>query len=269
MTLPPSSLDALAADYAERTWLDVRPRHHAGPGDARHITHGLAAAGWTRRSDPLGPHLVLQSPDHRFGLEMSTGISSGGLWWWLCEHPTATNGWWAEFGDTPVEILGHVTDALVLDPPPPERCPSPLNTLAEAGWAVTAKDAVSPERCCHFARTTAMWSVRTYGAPSRHAPLVWHATLHPRTPQHVLAALAAGLADTAPLHRSTWDRTGLPSLRPEPSTLTATQIIGAHKDRVHALGTRWADSRSRAGVAPPPATSRSTSARAPRVAHAG
>ncbi|WP_342671170.1 hypothetical protein [Streptomyces chattanoogensis] len=28
---------------------ETRPRHLAGPADARHVTHGLAAAGWSAR----------------------------------------------------------------------------------------------------------------------------------------------------------------------------------------------------------------------------
>lgn len=272
MTLPSSSLDGLAADYAARTWLDVRPRHHAGPGDPRHLTHTLVAAGWTPRSDPLSPHLVLRSPDGQFGLEMSPSISPGGAWWWLREHPTPTsNGWWAEFGDTPVEILGHVTDALALGLPlRADSLPSPpLSALAAAGWGVSAREAVSPDRCCRLAKTTTMWSVRTHTAPPPSGRLVWHATLRPRTPPALVSALAAGLADPAPVQRSTWDRTVAPSVRQEPSLLSAEQIVAAHTERVHALRVRPLASRPPTGVAPLTTVPQGPELRTPRSAHAG
>ncbi|MCZ4103661.1 hypothetical protein O3W51_47220 [Streptomyces sp. H39-C1] len=52
-------LAAFASTHAWQIPFDTSPRHLAGPGDARHVTHGLAAAGWTPTSDPLilQPHV--------------------------------------------------------------------------------------------------------------------------------------------------------------------------------------------------------------------
>ncbi|MFF7337400.1 hypothetical protein ACFZAT_08660 [Streptomyces sp. NPDC008163] len=36
---------AFARTHATQLLHDTSPRHLAGPGDARHVTHGLAAAG--------------------------------------------------------------------------------------------------------------------------------------------------------------------------------------------------------------------------------
>ncbi|MFI9341846.1 hypothetical protein ACIG0D_11325 [Streptomyces sp. NPDC052773] len=51
-------LAAFADKHAWRIPFDTTPRHLAGPGDARHVTHGPAAAGWTHASDPLSPEIV-------------------------------------------------------------------------------------------------------------------------------------------------------------------------------------------------------------------
>ncbi|WP_228447387.1 hypothetical protein [Streptomyces paludis] len=45
-----------------------QPRHLAGPGDTRHVTHGLTAAGWSDVSDPLA-EIVTRSPDLRHRLQ--------------------------------------------------------------------------------------------------------------------------------------------------------------------------------------------------------
>ncbi|MEU1629230.1 DUF317 domain-containing protein [Streptomyces sp. NPDC020096] len=86
-------LAAFADHHAWRIPFDTSPRHLAGPGDARHVTHGLAAAGWTRTSDPLSPEIVLRSPDHRHSLQFDPQ-SATSAWWRLRAEPTGTEPGW-------------------------------------------------------------------------------------------------------------------------------------------------------------------------------
>ncbi|CAM5323736.1 hypothetical protein STENM36S_05492 [Streptomyces tendae] len=57
MPLSERQLDAFADKQAGQIPFDTSPRHLAGPGDARHVTHGLAAAGWATVSDPLSAEI--------------------------------------------------------------------------------------------------------------------------------------------------------------------------------------------------------------------
>ncbi|MFI1185791.1 hypothetical protein [Streptomyces californicus] len=52
MPLNERQLAAFADKHAWKIPFDTSPRHLAGPGDARHVTHGLAAVGWNTVSDP-------------------------------------------------------------------------------------------------------------------------------------------------------------------------------------------------------------------------
>ncbi|GAA2258345.1 hypothetical protein GCM10010415_20010 [Streptomyces atrovirens] len=80
MPVSERQLSEFADKHAWQIPFDTSPRHLAGPGDARHVTHGLAAAGWTRTSDPLSPRMVMTSPDHRYNLRFtrSPGICPRG-----------------------------------------------------------------------------------------------------------------------------------------------------------------------------------------------
>ncbi|MFC8859256.1 DUF317 domain-containing protein, partial [Streptomyces sp. NPDC057144] len=99
MPLSERRLDAFADKHAWQIPFDTSPRHLAGPGDARHVTHGLAAAGWTTVSDPLSAEIVMASPDHRYRLQFDPQSATSA--WWRLRAASADNehGWYAEFGE--------------------------------------------------------------------------------------------------------------------------------------------------------------------------
>ncbi|MGW0015648.1 DUF317 domain-containing protein, partial [Streptomyces tendae] len=80
MPVSERQLAAFADQHAGQIPYDVSPRHLAGPGDARHVTHGLAAAGWNLTSDPLSAEILLRSPDHRYRLQFDPQ-SHTSAWW--------------------------------------------------------------------------------------------------------------------------------------------------------------------------------------------
>ncbi|MFD3910078.1 DUF317 domain-containing protein [Streptomyces sp. NPDC058603] len=148
-----------------------RPRHLAGPGDARHVTHGLATAGWTRTSDLLSPEIVLTSPDHRLTLQLDSQ-SATSAWWRLEAEPTgAEPGWYAEFGErVPAEILGHLTDTLLIAPPSTQR-PDPFQVLESAGWPLdSATAAHSADVMCHGEQRRDQDDARAYWHIETHEP---------------------------------------------------------------------------------------------------
>lgn len=79
---------------------DIAPRYLAGPGDARHITHALAAAGWKVRSDPLAPVVDLVSPDLRYRLRHEPQTMAGGAVWRLRSDDPHEH-WYAQFTAIP------------------------------------------------------------------------------------------------------------------------------------------------------------------------
>ncbi|WP_406395022.1 DUF317 domain-containing protein [Streptomyces sp. NBC_00882] len=125
-------LAAFADKHAVQIPYDTSPRHLAGPGDARHVTHGLAAAGWNAISDPLSAEIILASPDLRHRLQFDPQ-SRTSAWWRLRAEPVGTEpGWYAEFGElVPAEVLAAFTDALTA--PPPQQ-PDPWQQVTSAGW---------------------------------------------------------------------------------------------------------------------------------------
>lgn len=185
--------EAFADTHAWRIPFDTSPRYLAGPGDGRHVTHGLAAAGWIRTSDPLSPEIVLTSPDKRYRLQFDPQ-SATSAWWRLWAEPTNAKPWYAEFGElVPAEILAGLTDALI--GPPPSEQPNPVRSLGWAGWVIEAQNsAVSLDGMCHVEQRTSRvngsaphWHIETaeplagrLGARDL-ARLVRRA--HPRTPR--------------------------------------------------------------------------------------
>lgn len=69
MPVSERQLAAFADTHAWQVLFDTSPRHLAGAGDGRRVTHGLATAGWARTSDPLSPEIVLTSPNRRHSLQ--------------------------------------------------------------------------------------------------------------------------------------------------------------------------------------------------------
>ncbi|MFI8307721.1 DUF317 domain-containing protein [Streptomyces sp. NPDC085927] len=230
--------------HAGQIPFDTSPRHLAGPGDARHVTHGLAAAGWSRISDPLSPQMVLTSPDHRRRLQFTPESGHLFAWWQLASEPTGTEPyWWAGFGElVPAEVLAGVTDAVIA--PPPARQPDPWQAVSSAGWVRTDEHtAHSADGMCSIElhplafRDAPSWHIETHetgfdGHPGRP---IWHARFHEHTPVHLVNAFVTALADSSPLQRGMYDRAAHYSAVQEPSPLTPKQVVAAHITRLDAL----------------------------------
>ncbi|MFG3038088.1 DUF317 domain-containing protein [Streptomyces sp. NPDC048330] len=256
-------LAAFADKHAWRIPFDTSPRHLAGPGDARHVTHGLAAAGWTRTSDPLSPEIVLTSPDRRHSLQFDPQ-SATSAWWRLRAEPTDTEpGWYAEFGKlVPAEVLGSLTDALTA--PPPAQRPDLFAVLESAGWLLDARNAArSTDAMCHIEQradqsdsTAAYWHVETC-EPGHGTPMgrrIWHAWFDGHTPEHLVNAFITALADPAPLQRGMYDRIAHHTAEQKPSPLSPQQVVDAHTGRLDTIGAQArATARRRTPAATAPA----------------
>ncbi|MFD9967744.1 DUF317 domain-containing protein [Streptomyces sp. NPDC059011] len=230
------------------------PRHLAGPGDARHVTHGLAAAGWTRTSDPLSPEIVLRSPDHRHSLQFDPQ-SATSAWWRLRAKPTdAEPGWYAE-------ILASLTDALTASTS--ARRIEPLQVLESAGWLINGEDAAhTSDVMCHVKQRSeqgeilAGWHVETRepGHGTQMSRRIWHAWFDGHTPAHLVDAFVTSLADTAPLQRGMYERTAHHSVVQKPSPLTPEQSVQAHTARLAGIReqARAAQRQHRTNATTPP-----------------
>ncbi|MEN8655291.1 DUF317 domain-containing protein [Streptomyces sp. 21So2-11] len=251
MPVSERQLAAFADRHAWQIPFDTSPRHLAGPGDARHITHGLASAGWKAVSDPLSAEIVLRSPDFRHSLQFDPQ-SATSAWWRLRAEPTDTEpGWYAEFGELlPAEILASLTDALVL--PLATGQENPLHMLDSAGWLIDGRgSATSDPPGCRVERRTergdalvpwrvqdrVSWHVeaREPGHGMPRGSRIWHASFDGNTPEHLVGAFVSALADPAPLQRAMFDRTAHFNVLQQPSTLTPQQTVDAHTTRLNAL----------------------------------
>ncbi|MEV7394022.1 DUF317 domain-containing protein [Streptomyces sp. NPDC091215] len=212
-------------------------------GDARHVTHGLAAAGWRTVSDPLSAEVVLRSPDLRHRLQFDPQ-STTSAWWRLWAEPTDTeHGWYAEFSElVPAEVLAGVTDALVV---PPQQRQDPWQAVISAGWQRHSDGTVlSPDSMCHIALRPLSefsrgpsWHVETR-EPCRGqfpGPRIWHAYFDEHAPAHLVGSFLTALADRRPLLRGMFDRTSHYSAVQEPSSLRPQQVVDAHTARIESL----------------------------------
>ncbi|MGM9380000.1 DUF317 domain-containing protein [Streptomyces antibioticus] len=243
MPLSERQLAAFADKHAWQIPFDTSPRHLAGPGDARHVTHGLAAAGWSAVSDPLSAEIVLRSPGLRHRLQFDPQ-SATSAWWRLRAEPTDTEaGWYAEFSElVPAEVLAGFTDALIV--PPPQQ-PDPWQPVTSAGWHRDSDGtARSPDSMCHIElrplsefRDRPSWHVETRepGHGEFSGPRIWHAYFDERTPAHLVGSFLTALADRSPLQRGMYDRTGHYSAVQEPSPLRPQQVVEAHAMRLKSL----------------------------------
>lgn len=269
MPVSARQLAAFVDTHAWRIPFDTSPRHLAGPGDARHVTHGLAAAGWTCTSDPLSPEIALHSPDRRYSLTFDPQ-SPTSAWWRLQAEPTTREpGWYTEFGEfLPAEILGYVTDTLVA--PLPVQQQGPFQVLEMAGWVRDSTDtARSTDGMCYVQRRLAQddarvssWRIEAckpgHGTPM--GPRIWHAWFSDTTPEYLVSAFITALADPAPLQRGMYEGLGHYSAVQQPSPLTSEQVVAAHTRRLDAIrvqaraarrqqGTTLATTPARPGVA--------------------
>ncbi|MFJ6574061.1 DUF317 domain-containing protein [Streptomyces sp. NPDC091292] len=239
MRVSKQQLTAFADKLACQIPFDTSPRHLAGPGDARHVTHGLATAGWICTSDPLSAEIILRSPDHRLTLQFDPQSATSAWWRLRAETTDSERGWYAEFGElVPAEILCHATDALVT--PPPSKQQAPWEVLGSAGWLLDEANraARSPDAMCHIEqgrdRDVMSWRIETLpsGHPYSDGPRIWHAWFDTRTPSCLVTAFITGLVDTAPLQRGMYERLGHYSTVQERSPLSPEQVAAAHTARV-------------------------------------
>ncbi|MBC3987532.1 DUF317 domain-containing protein [Streptomyces sp. AC563] len=246
MPLSERQLVAFADKHAWQIPLDTSPRHLAGPGDARHVTHALAAVGWSVLSDPLGAEIALSSPDRRHRLQFDPQSRSG-AWWRVRAQPTDTEvGWYAEFGELiPAEVLAGFTDALITASP---RQMDPWQLVTSAGWHRDSQStARSPDAMCSIERRPVSefshqpyWHVEARELGHRQFPgsRIWHAYFDEHTPARLVGSFLTALVDPRPLQRGTSDRTGHYSAVQEPSPHSPQQIVDAHTQRLQSLRAR-------------------------------
>ncbi|MEU3599316.1 DUF317 domain-containing protein [Streptomyces sp. NPDC006798] len=233
-------VNGFAADHETSLLDDIAPRYLAGPGDARHVTHALAATGWRIRSDPLAPVVDLVSPDLRYELRHEPQVMPGGTTWRLRGNDPR-GSWYAQFTAIPAEILAGLTDQLFL-PPPAEEPPTVWNLLADVGWSHTPhKDgaaARSPDGMVvvedmqitegYEARA---WRIHVRPRPDQ-GPVIWSAWIAHEPPAHLVTGLVAALTDPAPLRRN-WGQIGAHySARRTESRVTPEAHVEAHRTRI-------------------------------------
>ncbi|WP_329309192.1 SPDY domain-containing protein [Streptomyces microflavus] len=239
-------LDAFADDYLSKLGSPVSPRYLAGPGDPRHITHALYAAGWTVHSDPLHPVIRMKSPDleHELVFKPSPHHYHG---WWKVHSTLGPGHWYASFsGDAPVEIIAGLTDALV-HPSPAAASDDFAAVLADRGWNHTADEfgghkVVSPDRTTVAERRVSPsmglcgWEIEAARNTGPYGPegFLWRASLDPRTPGHVQSAIATALSDPAPVLRPRFEIDEGPHLQVGRERGIGTLIVSTHRTRLAA-----------------------------------
>lgn len=269
MPVSDRQLSAFATKHAGQIPFDTSPRHLAGPGDARHVTHGLAAAGWTPTSDVLSPQIILQSPDRRIAVHLDPQSPSSAWWQVWAEHTDSEAGWYAEFSElVPAEMLSLFTDALIA--PPPAQRPDPFEVLTSAGWVLdSATAAQSADGMCHVTQwhdpldaQTSSWRIEVcrpgHGTPM--GPRIWHAWFDSNTPEYLVQSFIDALADPAPLQRGMYDRTSHHSVVQRPSPLTPAQVVAAHVTRLNTIRKQASAARQRQRGAPATAAVRASTA---------
>lgn len=237
-------LDAFADDYETKLGSPVSPRYLAGPGDPRHITHALRAAGWSVPCDPLHPVIRMQSPDLRHELTFQPSAKS----WhngWTVRSAFGPDYWYATFsGTAPVEIVAGLTDTLLR--PEAEHTPGDIpEILAEHGWEHTTDEReghriVSPDRTTVVEQRVSPsmgrcgWDIEVARSHGPYGPegRLWRAHLNIRTPAHVLAAVATALADPTPVPRPRFDIDEGPHLSVGREIDIGGPIVTAHQERL-------------------------------------
>ncbi len=243
MPLSERQLDAFADQHAGQIPFDTGPRHLAGPGDARHVTHGLAAAGWTTLSDPLSAEIVMASPDQRYRLQFDPQSATSAWWRLRAADGENEHGWYAEFGElVPAEVLAGLTDALIA---PDSPQPGPWQTVTTAGWRRDEAGAAhSPDAMCLIERRPRSefhdrpsWHIEVRDARDAQypGPRIWHGYLDEHVPERLAGAFLGALTDQSPLKRGMFDRTAHHSAVREPSPLRPQQVVDAHTARVKAI----------------------------------
>jgi hypothetical protein len=264
-------LAAFRHDHESAILHATSPRHLAGGGDARHVTHALLAAGWSVTSDPACPQTELTSPDRHSRLQIAPQFSD--TWWRLTVTPAEARSWTATFTrQIPAEILAGLTDTLLT--PAATEPVDPWDLFRSAGWSVTQSEngtgyeARSPDRraVVEYSRpddiefASFSWHIRTreYATAVGESPLdgraVWNGRLDQHTPAPAVAAFITALTSTEPLLRG-WGQHGWHhAVQHERTTRTGADIADAHQQRIrHIQARQRAARRRRPHAAPSPA----------------
>ncbi|MEV5979669.1 DUF317 domain-containing protein [Streptomyces sp. NPDC052114] len=247
-------------------WFETQPRHLAGRGDPRHITEALRAAGWANQSDPAFPHVLLVSPEYRHTVVLEPAPEPYGAWWRIRGQEADGRHWYTEFGaHTPVEILAHLTDALLK--PAPEQTPQIWSPLTEAGWSHERDERgneiarhpdgiLSLERWAVEPGETVHWRAQA-ALPNGGGGFqtIWHAYLDERTPPHLIAAFTAALAHDAPVQRGMYDVPHSHLVTQEERGPQGEQLAAAHEVRLKAVRAAARKARRTAALTTSPSAS--------------
>ncbi|MFG2996569.1 DUF317 domain-containing protein [Streptomyces sp. NPDC048340] len=242
MSISERQLSAFASDH-DKLGSAISPRYLAGPGDPRHITHALHAAGWASTSDPLHPAIRMTSPDrvHRLDLNPAEANYS-----WRISPESGHIYWSATFSAaTPVEIVAGFTDTLARPAPFEESAPAVVERLAAHGWTQAADHTgsqilLSPEGSVQAtprdspSAALAGWefvAARQFG-PYGPEGLMWRAHVSKAAPGHLVAALADAVSTPEPVLRARYDHACSPHVVAGPEFAISTKMLAAHKARV-------------------------------------
>ncbi|GAA3389098.1 DUF317 domain-containing protein [Streptomyces roseoviridis] len=240
-------LDAFTNEYESKLGSPVSPRYLAGPGDPRHITHALCAAGWSVPCDPLHPVIRMQSPDQQHELVFQPSAQYARQWWTV-HSGHGPDRWYATFsGSTPVEIIAGLTDTLLRPEPEKEPREDLAAILTGRSWEHTT-DGLGGHRIVSPDRTTVVeqrispsmgrcgWQIEVARTHRPHAPegRLWCASLDIRTPAHVLGSVATALSNPAPVPRPRFAIDESPHLTVGREIEISEQIVTAHQERLAA-----------------------------------
>ncbi|MEU2082346.1 DUF317 domain-containing protein [Streptomyces albus] len=257
MAVGQRQLAAFAETHLTNVPFDVSPRYLAGPGDARHVTHALAAVGRSCSSDPLSPQVVLTSPERDARLSLNP-LSASLPCWRVEGHPVDGPYWWAAFDElVPAEIIAGLTDALI--PGRSAGQPDVRDVLAAADWTVTGRNgqvssAHSPDDMVSVefhddSTETFSWRIEARARPGE-GPALWAIRLQGQTPAPMVSGLFTALASSEPVQRAMSDRTAHYSAPKEPSPLQPQQVVAAHTNRLARLRSQARAQRRRQHAAP-------------------
>ncbi|MFJ6783587.1 DUF317 domain-containing protein [Streptomyces yangpuensis] len=235
-------LAAFAADHEHKLGSTVSPRYLAGPGDPRHITHALRAAGWMNTSDPLHPTITMTSSDHVHRLDLNLARR---YYSWKISTEFGPGYWSATFSSAaPVEVVAGLTDALIR-PAPNEAGPTVVEILTARGWSHTTDDTgsqtlASPDgivqaelRVSTFLGVRG-WEFEAARHHGEHGPegLLWRAYFDEDTPAHLLASVTDAASTPASVLRSRYEINESAHLAVGTEFAIGTEVLAAHKARL-------------------------------------
>lgn len=272
MPVTERQLAAFRRDHESTILHSTSPRHLAGPGDARHVTHALLAAGWTITSDPASPETEVTSPGLQARLQAAPQFAPSGNWWRLTVQPPNSRAWSARFTRRiPAEILAGLTDTLLI--PAPADAPEAWDVVRAAGWKITQSENGTGFEARSFDQravaeyshlnndvplSSFLWRVRTREYPAGAAESafdgrsVWDGWLDGHTPAHVITGFVTALTSPEPLLRG-WGQPGWHhDVQHERTSRTGRDVADAHEQRLKHIQAqvRAARRRQRLDTAP-------------------